>query len=89
MTRHERWINIPEIELKRNVAQDYEKKHKGQFVVIITNDNSKIVGIFEYVTPDFNLFIKGKHCSRRVDPLHIKDFYGRPDKYSNGGDLDH
>ena len=72
------------LEFKKKAALDYEK-HKGQFVVITKKDNSKVIGIFEYITPDFNLYIKGKHCDRRVDPLKIGDFYGRADKFSKRG----
>lgn len=81
-----RCIEITQFDMTRKAAKDYEK-HIGQFVVINKYDGSKVVGIFEYITPDFKLFIKGKHGERRVDPLEIKEFYSRPDKFSsNRGD---
>lgn len=74
------------LRLRKRAALDYEAKHKGHFVTITKADDYKVKGIFKRLTPDYLLLIENNYGNVwRVDPLDIKDFYGRPDKHNGGG----
>jgi hypothetical protein len=69
------------LSLRKRAANDYLSKHKGHFVTITKFDEYKIKGVLKEVTPDFMLLIENNYGSIwRIDPLDIKEFYGRPDR---------
>lgn len=74
-------IDMELIALRKETAQFYWDRHAKHFVTITRLNNTKAIGIFSEITPSGQIYVKGnsEYCTV-VDPLDIKEFYGRPDK---------